>query len=283
MLYLLVGTNATKQVLQPVSEDRCQGASEDAVTAMLPNQTFDALRDQSQRWSRLQGCWRWASLRSRSKATDGCWGRAETQRATTRQLSLTMFGYGNMIAGYWFSGMFARTMSTRSDGGSTRHLQQTRSIGDNLRPNKGDQSVLVNPHLSGVASAGTSGEYDIRSLTNSRKYVVQLRPTYKQGNFIDRARWTDDYFAMPGRCSDLPETPVDIRVIAGDSRLKVSWNSCQGMVNHIRWREVVAGVAGRWGNHVDVGIGRIVRNSKFEERFSSTTCNCVLFSRIRRA
>ena len=146
-------------------------------------------------------------------------------------------------------------------------------------PEQGDQSVLVNPHLSGVASAGASGEYDIRSLTNGRKYVVQLRPTYKQGNYVDRARWTDDYFAMPGRCSDLPETPVDIRVIAGDSRLKVSWNSCQGMVNHIRWREVVAGVAGRWGNHVDVGsaesyeIANLKNGSKYDVQLRSVFPN----------
>ena len=120
-------------------------------------------------------------------------------------------------------------------------------------PEQGDQSVLTDPHKSGVKQVGATGEFDITSLSNGRKYVVQLRPIYKRDNFIDRGSWTDDYFATPQWCGDLPETPDDIRVVPGDSRLNVSWDSCHGMVTQIRWREVVEGIARRWGNQVDVG------------------------------
>ena len=88
---------------------------------------------------------------------------------------------------------------------------------------------------------------------NGLKYVVQLRPTHVQGNLADEGRWTDDYFATPQSCGDLPETPDDIRVSAGDSRLLVSWDACEEMRNHVRWRPVVKGKAGNWVSHVDAG------------------------------
>ena len=100
---------------------------------------------------------------------------------------------------------------------------------------------------------GSSGEYDIIGLANGQRYTVQLRPTHVQGNLADEGRWTDDYFATPQRCGDLPETPDDVRVSAGDSRLLVSWDACDGMRNHVRWRPVVNNKPGNWVSYVDVG------------------------------
>ena len=105
-----------------------------------------------------------------------------------------------------------------------------------------------------TTGTGSSGEYDITThLTNGQRYIVQLKPTHVQGNLVDDGRWTDDYFATPQRCGDLPETPDDIRVVAGDSRLLVSWDACDGMRNHVRWRPVVNGKAGNWVSYVDAG------------------------------
>ena len=126
-----------------------------------------------------------------------------------------------------------------------------------------------------TTSAGASGEYQISSVSNGRRYVVQLRPTYVQGNVVDRGRWTDDYYATPQHCGDLPETPDDIRVSAGDSRLLVSWDACEGMRNHIRWRPVVNGKAGNWASYVDAGesesyaIEGLVNGSQYDVQVRS--------------
>ncbi len=104
-----------------------------------------------------------------------------------------------------------------------------------------------------TSSAGSSGFYDITQLTNNERYIVQIRPVHVRDNVFDEGSWSDDYFGTPRRCGDLPETPIDIRVLGGDSRLLVSWNSCDGMRNHIRWREVVDNTARDWVDYVDVG------------------------------
>ena len=103
-----------------------------------------------------------------------------------------------------------------------------------------------------TTGAGTTGHYDIKGLANGRRIVVQLRPTYFRDNVFDDGSWTDDYFATPQRCGDLPETPYNIRVLQGDSRLLVSWDRCNGMRTHIRWRSVNDGVAENWSRYVDV-------------------------------
>ena len=111
-------------------------------------------------------------------------------------------------------------------------------------------------------NAGSDGYFDITGdrtgdttrLENGQRYVIQLRPVYIRDNFFDEGRWTDDYFGIPHWCGDLPETPIDIRVLPGDSRLLVSWNACDDMRNHVRWRTVDSnGSAGNWSNHVDAG------------------------------
>ena len=96
---------------------------------------------------------------------------------------------------------------------------------------------------------------DVEPLRNGQRYIVQLRPIHVEDNRIDRGSWTDDYFATPRRCGDLPETPDSnsIRVLGGDSKLTVSWDRCSGTRSHIRWRTVVDRVAGQWSNYVDVG------------------------------
>ena len=118
----------------------------------------------------------------------------------------------------------------------------------------------VNPfNWPTTTGAGTTGHYDITDLVNGRRIVVQLRPTYIRDNVFDDGSWTDDYFATPQRCGDLPETPYNVRVLQGDSRLLVSWDRCSGMRTHIRWRPVDDGVAGDWSRYVDVG-----RNESYE-------------------
>ncbi len=104
-----------------------------------------------------------------------------------------------------------------------------------------------------TTGAGTTGHYDITDLANGRRIVVQLRPTYVRDNVFDDGNWTDDYFATPQRCGDLPETPYNVRVLQGDSSLLVSWNRCSGMRTHIRWRSVDDGAAGNWSRYIDVG------------------------------
>jgi len=106
-----------------------------------------------------------------------------------------------------------------------------------------------------TTGAGTTGHYDITDLANGRRVVVQLRPTYVRDNVFDDGSWTDDYFATPQRCGDLPETPYNVRVLQGDSRLLVSWDRCSGMRTHIRWRSVEDGSAGNWSRYIDVGRG----------------------------
>ena len=118
----------------------------------------------------------------------------------------------------------------------------------------------VNPfNWPTTTGAGTTGHYDITDLVNGRRIVIQLRPTYIRDNVFDDGSWTDDYFATPQRCGDLPETPYNVRVLQGDSRLLVSWDRCSGMRTHIRWRPVDDGVAGDWSRYVDVG-----RNESYE-------------------
>ncbi len=104
-----------------------------------------------------------------------------------------------------------------------------------------------------TANAGDSGYFDIRQLTNNQRYIVQIRPVHVRDNVFDEGSWTDDYFGTPRRCGDLPETPSDIRVLGGDSRLLVSWSACDGFRNQIQWREVVDGRARDWEDHVDLG------------------------------
>ena len=125
-----------------------------------------------------------------------------------------------------------------------------------------------------TTSAGRSGQFDIpydttdsdnpdyvdpndaTPLQNGQRYVVQLRPIHSENNRIDRGPWTDDFFAEPRYCGDLPEIPSDIRVAAGDSKLTVAWNRCSDTTSHIRWRAVVGGIAESWSDHVDVGEAR---------------------------
>ena len=98
-----------------------------------------------------------------------------------------------------------------------------------------------------------TSEYDIKSLLNGRRYVVQLRPIEVSDNRIDRGSWTDDYFATPERCSDLPEIPSSIQVLPGDAKLTVSWNHCSGTRSHIRWRSMDDRGSDSWRRPVDVG------------------------------
>ena len=98
-----------------------------------------------------------------------------------------------------------------------------------------------------------ASEFDIKSLLNGRRYVVQIRPIDVSDNRIDRGRWTDDYLATPGRCSDLPEVPSNIHVSPGDSTLTVSWSHCSGTRSHIRWRSMDDRGSDDWTRPVDVG------------------------------
>ncbi len=102
-------------------------------------------------------------------------------------------------------------------------------------------------------NAGNSGYFDITGLDNNERHVVQIRPVHVRDNVFDEGSWSDDYFGTPRRCGDLPETPNDIRVLGGDSRLLVSWSSCDGMRNQIRWREIVDGRARDWVDYESVG------------------------------
>ena len=86
-------------------------------------------------------------------------------------------------------------------------------------------------------------------LLNDRKYVVQLRPIHVQGNFFDKGRWTDDYFAKPARCGDLPGVPTNVEVTSGDSVLTVTWDRCSGARSHIQWQAD----GGAWSKPIDVG------------------------------
>ena len=100
---------------------------------------------------------------------------------------------------------------------------------------------------------GKTGEYDIAGLASGRRYAVQLRPVYVVDNRIDRGRWSDDYFATPERCGDLPEIPADVQVLDGDLRLTVSWSRCSGTRSHIRWRPTEGRSSGSWNKPVDLG------------------------------
>ena len=90
-------------------------------------------------------------------------------------------------------------------------------------------------------------------LGNGRRYAVQIRPTSLGDNTFDTGRWTDDYFATPQRCGDLPEIPTRIRVSPGDEKLTVTWNHCSGTRSHIRWRSEDNRGTDEWSRPVDVG------------------------------
>ncbi len=94
---------------------------------------------------------------------------------------------------------------------------------------------------------------DVTPLINGQRYVIQLRPIHVEDNRIDRGPWTDDFFATPRRCGDLPEIPDDVRVLGGDSKLIVSWDRCSGTRSHIQWRPIHGTTAGQWSSYVDVG------------------------------
>lgn len=100
---------------------------------------------------------------------------------------------------------------------------------------------------------GSSDEFDITGLTNGRRYAVQLRPIDISGNRIDRGRWTDDFFASPQRCGDLPEIPSRIDISPGDGRLTVSWDHCSGSRTNIRWQSEDNRGTDHWNRPVDVG------------------------------
>ncbi len=100
---------------------------------------------------------------------------------------------------------------------------------------------------------GQADEFDITSLSNGRRYVVQLRPIEVSNNRIDRGRWTDDYFATPQRCGDLPEIPSRIDISEGDGQLTVSWDHCSGSRSHIRWQSADNRGTDHWSRPVDVG------------------------------
>ena len=129
----------------------------------------------------------------------------------------------------------ARTTTTRSDGVLT-----TETPSDPLTwPNQ--------------TRLGETDEFDITGLTNGRRYVVQLRPIEIFNNRIDRGSWTDDYFATPQRCGDLPEIPTRIDISPGDGRLIVSWDHCSGSRSHIRWQSEDNRGTDHWSLAVDVG------------------------------
>ena len=96
---------------------------------------------------------------------------------------------------------------------------------------------------------GSSGQHKITGLTNGQRYAVQLRPTHVQGNVVDDGRWTDDYFAKPARCGDLPGVPTNVEVTSGDTVLTVTWNRCSGARSHIQWKAD----GGDWSKPIDVG------------------------------
>ena len=100
---------------------------------------------------------------------------------------------------------------------------------------------------------GSTDEFDITSLINGRRYVVQLRPIEIFNNRIDRGSWTDDYFATPQRCGDLPEIPSRIDISPGDGKLIVSWDHCSGSRSHIRWQSEDNRGTDHWSHAVDVG------------------------------
>ena len=100
---------------------------------------------------------------------------------------------------------------------------------------------------------GRTDEFDITQLTNGRRYIVQLRPIEIVDNRIDRGSWTDDYFATPQRCGDLPEIPSRIDISEGDGRLTVSWDHCSGSRSHIRWQSADNRGTDHWSRPVDVG------------------------------
>ncbi len=106
---------------------------------------------------------------------------------------------------------------------------------------------------SNQTPVGSIDEFDISNLLNGRRYVVQLRPIEIFNNRIDRGRWTDDYFATPQRCGDLPEIPTRIDISPGDGRLIVSWDHCSGSRSHIRWQSEVDRGTDHWSRAVDVG------------------------------
>ena len=113
---------------------------------------------------------------------------------------------------------------------------------------------------------------DVRPLVNGQRYVVQLRPIYVEDNRPDEGLWTDDFFAEPQRCGDLPDAPSGISVLTGDSKLLVSWYACDGMRNQVRWRPK----DGNWGNYVDVGenesytVEGLANGSEYEVEVRST-------------
>ena len=100
---------------------------------------------------------------------------------------------------------------------------------------------------------GRTDEFDITGLTNGRRYIVQLRPIDISDNRIDGGRWTDDYFASPQRCGDLPEIPSRVNISPGDGQLTVSWDHCSGSRSHIRWQSRDDRGTDRWSRAVDVG------------------------------
>ncbi len=104
-----------------------------------------------------------------------------------------------------------------------------------------------------TTKTGSANQFDITSLPNGRRHVVQLRPIQVSDNRIDRGAWTDDYFATPQRCEDLPEIPTNIQISPGDSKLIVSWNHCAGTRSHIRWRSMDDRGSDDWRRPVDVG------------------------------
>ena len=112
---------------------------------------------------------------------------------------------------------------------------------ENLRTSEHD--------ITGLKNANDGNKYTT-PLTNGRQYIVQLRATYFYDNRFDTGSWSDDYLVTPRRCSDLPETPTDVRVLPGDSNLTVSWNRCNDSDSQIRWRKV--GNAD-WTSTIEVG------------------------------
>ena len=104
-----------------------------------------------------------------------------------------------------------------------------------------------------TTSLSRADQFDVTGLQNGRRYVVQLRPIDVSDNRIDRGRWTDDYFATPERCGDLPEVPANIHLSPGDEKLTASWNHCSGTRSIIRWRSIDDRGSDSWRRPVDVG------------------------------
>ncbi len=119
----------------------------------------------------------------------------------------------------------------------------------------------VNPfNWPSTRRVGSADEFDITylkpgsnddeiDLQNGSRYVIQLRPIDVSGRDEDAGMWTDDYYATPTRCGDLPEVPWNLRLSPGDSKFDVSWSRCAGSRSEIRWKLSSSSV---WGDYVAV-------------------------------